>query len=351
MKKIINFNNFLINEELRGLAMPTLILNDFLIEEAEILLNDFVSSGEYKFNLVKKYEIKKLDFFRSKDWPNFPIKNLSVKFFFNKFSDTEFSNKFRTASKKKNFTATGWCGNLESKSIDYPIDKRTDHTIHLSLGIGANINEKFAEVDHLMIELESTILHELNHAYEAYNRWISGYGQVSTDVTWGLDVNRSKIKTEIFKFWLNSVGFYLYWAETHEINAMVQEAWPYVKRMDVKDMIEKCPTWDACQQMLNFNAVEFRKSIDDLILSIYPDINPEFILNRLKNGFANWLDLERKNSSRRYEDMPSLTGDKVRSLSFDKFLAVIENRVKIKGEKLRRGILKLYSIKNENYKK
>lgn len=46
-------------------------------------------------------------------------------------------------------------------------------------------------------EIESVIIHELNHGYEGYKRMTSGSGQLSVDVTWALDFNRSRIKKEI----------------------------------------------------------------------------------------------------------------------------------------------------------
>jgi hypothetical protein len=348
MKHLNKFNGFQINEELRGLAMPTLILSDFLTEEADKVVKDFLNSTEQHFEKVKRYDIKSTNLFRNEEWPYFPVNKIKLEFKFTRVTNEEFTKRHRmTASQGINFVSTGWCENLDSTSFDNPIDKRVDHTINLSLGLGWKINENFNEYEDLMMETEATILHELNHAYEGYNRLTGGFGQVSTDVTFGLEANRSRIKKEIFDFWLNRIGFYLYWSESHEINAMVQEAWPYVKRLDVNDMIKKCPTWQSVTRMKNFNGKLFRKEIDDLILGFYPDINTEFLLNRLKNGFANWLDIEREQSIYRSEDKPSLSGEKIRKMSFDKFLEVIEDRVKLSGERLRRGILKLYSIKNE----
>lgn len=344
MKHLINFNNYLLTEAF-GLAEPTLPLSDLLIEDTEVVFTDFINSGTNKLNLPEVYDLSASKILKDINWSKFPVIKLKVEYNFIRIPSEEFRKKYPESSKHKNYVCNGFCESIDNKNLLPPIDFRSKNTISLSLGIGGIINEDFNETEDFLVESESTILHELNHAYEAYNRMIRGKGQFSVDLTWGLEVNRSKIRKEIFKEWSDKIGYYLYWSEQHEINAMVQEAWPYVKRYDVDEMKSKCPTWRAVQQMIEFNPVEFKEKMYKLINSYYPDANPEIILNRLKNGLANWLDIERENSSRRLEDAPSLSGEQIRTMNIDKFLSFAAKRINESGEKIQRNILRMYSKK------
>lgn len=344
MKHLINFNNYLLTEAF-GLAEPTLPLSDLLIEDTEVIFTDFINSGANKLSLPEVYDLSASKILKDINWSKFPVIKLKVEYNFTKISSEEFRRKYPESSKHKNYVCNGFCETVDNKNLLPPIDFRTENTLNLSLGVGGIINEDFNETEDFLVETESTILHELNHAYEAYNRMIKGKGQFSVDLTWGLEVNRSRIKKEIFKEWSDRIGYYLYWSEQHEINAMVQEAWPYVKRYDVNEMKSKCSTWRAAQQMIEFNPVEFKEKMYKLINSYYPEANPEIILNRLKNGLANWLDIERENSSRRLEDAPSLSGQQIRNMNIDKFLSFAAKRINESGEKIQRNILRMYSKK------
>lgn len=351
MRHIKKFNTFLIKEA-AGLAEPTLLYSDFIMELAQKHLDEFVNTTELTYKKVEEIYITEVDkIFKDDDWEDFPISTVNISFNFNKRTDEQFTKDFPVTSKIKNFTTTGFCSPIEntktenSSYIDLPVDERTDHSIFLNMEIGCLINESFNEMEDLLLELESATLHELNHAYEFYRRLAGGSGQLSTIVTWSMEANRSRIKKEIFKFWSDKIGYYLYWAEKHEMNAMVQDSWPYVKKYNVEEMKSKCPTWSFTMRMVNFDAIEFKKQISDLINSFYPDVNPEFILNRIKNGLANQLDQERTKSVMNFEDAPSLKGEDIRRMSIDKFLQFVQDRVNNAGKKIQKKILKLYSLK------
>lgn len=351
MRHIKKFDTFLIKEA-AGLAEATLLYSDFIMELAKKHLEKFLSTTDSTYKIVEEIYITEVDkIFKDDDWENFPISTVNISFNFNRKTDYKFIEEFPITSKLKNFTTTGFCSPIEntktenSSYIDSPVDDRADETIYLNMEVGGIINESFNEIEDMLLELESTTLHELNHAYEFYRRLAGGSGQLSTDVTWSLEANRSRIKKEIFKFWSDKVGYYLYWAEKHEMNAMVQDSWPYVKRYNVEEMKSKCPTWSFTVRMINFDAIEFKKQISDLINSFYPDVDPEFILNRIKNGLANQLDQVRTKSVMHFEDAPSLKGEDIRRMSIDKFLLFAQNRVNNAGKKIQKKILKLYSLK------
>jgi hypothetical protein len=271
---------------------------------------------------------------------------MSVTYTLKTMTDEDFIKRFPTSKKK--YIGTGACYNIGEEggsAIKPSIDDRSDITLHLVLEIGAIVSDALNDREGLSIEIESSITHELNHGYEGWNRMRKGKGQVSTDVTWALDANRAKIRKDIWKIWYDDIGYYVYWSELHEINAMTQDAFPYVKRYDIEEVKEKAPSWRFAKKMIDFDANQFKQKMTDKILSVYPDADVEMMLRRVKNGFANELIKNRENSISREEDKPTLSGEAVKAMSVDKFLAFIQKRINRAGNRIQRNILKLYSLK------
>jgi hypothetical protein len=261
-------------------------------------------------------------------------------------TDESFMKRFPTSKKK--YIGTGACYNIDEdggSQIKPAIDDRSDVTLHLVLEIGALISDVFTDREGLSIEVESAITHELNHGYEGWNRMRKGKGQVSTDVTYALDVNRSKIRKDIWKVWYDEIGYYVYWSELHEINAMTQDAFPYVKRYDIEEVKEKAPSWKFATKMKEFNAETFKQKMTDKILNAYPDADVDIMLKRIKNGFANELIQRREQSINNKEDKPTLSGEAIKAMPVDRFLTFIQNRINRAGDKIQRNIKKLYSLK------
>ena len=353
MKYVIPFNNFSINEMV-GVAEATLIYNDFILNLFNEYLTEFLESGESKYDKGRTYTDYDLsEIIKDKLWPKMPISSILLEFSFKKITDDEFKKKYPVTSKIKNYNGSGACypiGTVKSPEDSYitdPIDDRAPQTIHLRLQIGAIISDSFNEnnIEGLLLETESSITHELNHAYEGWKRITSGAGIISTDVTWALDVNRSKIRKDIWKYWTDSIATYLYWSEKHEINAMTQEAWPYVKKYDVEKMKSSCPTWRYADDMTKFKADKFKADMYKIIKDAYPDAEPDLILRRMKTGFANQLIKDREESIKSNANSPSISGKRVNDMKLDDFLKYTEVRVNLAGEKLKRRILKLYSLK------
>lgn len=334
--------------EAHGVAEATLIYNQFLLDEFNKYCDIALESGDKNYSHTQEYTQEDLtQFIQSDVWSKYPISSMSVTYTLKTMTDEDFIKRFPTSKKK--YIGTGACYNIDEEggsAIKPAIDDRSNVTLHLVLEIGAIISESLNDREGLSIEVESAITHELNHGYEGWNRMIKGKGQVSTDVTWALDANRAKIRKDIWKIWYDEIGFYVYWSELHEINAMVQDAFPYVKRYDIEEVKEKAPSWKFATKMKEFDANEFKQKISDKILSVYPDADVDMMLKRIKNGFANELIKNRENSISRKEDKPTLSGEAVRSMSVDKFLTFIQKRINRAGNKIQRNIIKLYSLKN-----
>jgi hypothetical protein len=333
--------------EAHGVAEATLIYNQFLLDEFNKYCDIALETGEKDYSNTVNYTKEDLTQFIQTDvWPKYPISSMEVTYTLQTMTDEDWIKRFPTAKKK--YIGTGACYNIDEEggsSIQPSIDDRSDVTIHLKLEIGALISDVFDNREGLSLEIESSITHELNHGYEGWNRMRKGKGQVSTDVTWALDVNRSKIRKDIWKIWYDEIGYYVYWSELHEINAMTQDAYPYVKRYDIEEVKEKAPSWKFATKMKNFDANDFKQRMTDKILSTYPDADVDIMLRRIKNGFANQLIKNRENSINNKEDKPTLSGEAVKAMSVDKFLTFIQKRINRAGNRIQRNITKLYSLK------
>jgi hypothetical protein len=333
--------------EAHGVAEATLIYNQFLLDEFNKYCDIALESSEKDYSHTQEYNQEDLtQFIQNEFWPKYPISSMSVTYTLKTMTDEDFVKRFPTSKKK--YIGTGACYNIGEEggsAIKPSIDDRSDITLHLVLEIGAIVSDALNDREGLSIEIESSITHELNHGYEGWNRMRKGKGQVSTDVTWALDANRAKIRKDIWKIWYDDIGYYVYWSELHEINAMTQDAFPYVKRYDIEEVKEKAPSWRFAKKMIDFDANQFKQKMTDKILSVYPDADVEMMLKRVKNGFANELIKNRENSISREEDKPTLSGEAVKAMSVDKFLAFIQKRINRAGNRIQRNILKLYSLK------
>ena len=333
--------------EAHGVAEATLIYNQFLLDEFNKYCDIALETGEKDYSNSVNYSKEDLaQFIQTDVWPKYPISSMEVTYTLQTMTDEDWVKRFPTSKKK--YIGTGACYNIDEEggsSIKPAIDDRSDVTIHLKLEIGALISDVFDNREGLSLEIESSITHELNHGYEGWNRMKKGKGQVSTDVTWALDVNRSKIRKDIWKIWYDEIGYYVYWSELHEINAMTQDAYPYVKRYDIDEVKEKAPSWKFATKMKNFDANDFKQRMTDKILSVYPDVDVDIMLRRIKNGFANQLIKNRENSINNKEDKPTLSGESVKAMSVDKFLNFIQKRINRAGNRIQRNIAKLYSLK------
>ena len=333
--------------EAHGVAEATLIYNQFLLDEFNKYCDIALETGEKNYSNIVNYTQEDLaQFIQSNLWPKYPITSMSVNYTIKKMTDEDFFKRFPTAKKK--YIGTGACysiGEEDGSEVKPAIDDRSDITIHLKLEIGAIVSNTLTDRDGLSLEIESSITHELNHGYEGWNRMKKGKGQLSTDVTWALEPNRSKIRKDIWKIWYDEIGYYVYWSELHEINAMTQDAYPYVKRYDFEEVKEKAPSWKFATKMKNFDANDFKQRMTDKIISVYPDADVDIMLRRIKNGFANELIQKREKSINNKEDKPTLSGESIKTMSIDKFLSLIQKRINRAGNRIQRNILKLYSLK------
>ncbi len=355
MKYLQTYKSYKVNEVV-GIAEATTIYDDIILSEFNKHLDQFLESKSKKKSykkLLKKEDLVKIII--NDNWPKFPVSELELEFKFENISIEEFDKKYYRTKEYKNWVTFGACYNLEEYDPNDPatyllpsVDDRADKTMHLRMEIGAELSSEFVNKEGLETEIESCITHELNHAYDGWVREKTGHGQVSTDLTWSLDINRPNIKKELFKVWNDDINIMLYWSERHELNAMVQEAWPYVKKYEFGEMKKKCPVWRAVEQMIDFKISKFKEEFIEKARSIYPDMSDyeiEFIFKGLKTGLANQLRELRIESIKKHEDKPSIMSEKIKSMSLEQFFNFAEKRINIAGTKLKNKIIKLYSLK------
>lgn len=346
MRRIKNWKKF---NEAVGLSEPSIVFSDFLTDQFQKQLLQFLETGKSKDKITINYKTEDLEEgIQNPQWFKFPISSIDCEFEFEKISLADFQKKYPQTSKIKDWNTFGALYNLTdpSENLSYltdPIDERAPHNIHIKMEMGVVISDEFNRMEDLMLEVESAIVHEFNHGYEGYQRFLRGKGITPTNLTWALEPNRAKIKKEVWKVWYNHIGFFLYWSEKHELNAMTQEAWPYVKKLPVDQMKEKCASWRYADMMEKFKADNFKKLLSEEILKYYPEADLNFFFKSLKSGFAN--ELAQKESESVGEDKASISPKAIKSMTFDRFLKVVEKRVNTAGEELKKRILRLYSLK------
>lgn len=290
----------------------------------------FMKSEEEPFierRVIPKEEIVK--WMDPEDWKKLPVSELDLEIKFNKDNNEDLEKKFYT---------TGWCFNMDEKDGSR---LKEDGSIFLRVIVGGEITPDYLpeDFDRFKLDLESTIYHEFNHAYESYNRKIKGYPPLQDALTLSVDTNVENVHEDIWEIWWDEIGFYLYWTESQEMNAIVQELLPYTKTHDLDWVKSHHHMWDNIQKMLKFRASRFKAKLSRIIRKNTKE-KPIELMTRMKNGIAKRLEEEME---KRNERNPSLTPQKIRNMTIDQFLKFCERRFTHRAEILRRKILRNYT--------
>lgn len=326
--KIFKFQDFIV--EKLGVSEETLKYSDILMKYVKEQFQNFYSKDISKFEKRLEFEEE----IASAVTDKYPITKIELLVTFDKITNEEFTNRFPTISSRgKHFTTIGACEDFE---------KTEDGKALLKIEVGGIINEdKFDDIEGLETELESGLIHELNHSFEGYNRYKKGKPVIPTSVTYALDVNAANVPDNVWNIWWKEFAYYIYWTERHELNAMTQDVFPYVKRYTFDDMKSKAPSWDFYQRLASFDPIEFKQRLIIEIEGSMPDKDPESVLIQMKNGLADnikkFLD-EGENGSD-----TSIDPDLIKKLSVDDFFRYFDKRIKKGAEILRRGIIRHYA--------
>jgi len=333
--KIKKFIQFIL--ESKGVANETLVYCDEILKVTKEYFNDFIKSDDLLFeNDIMIDELPSTE--------NYPISKVDLNINFTRLSDEEFTKKFPTISARgKYFTTTGICYNIGEEGGS---EKLEDGTIKLKMGVGAIINkDKFnlSDVELVYLEIESALTHELNHSYEGFHRDRKDYPGLSSALTYSLDYNTENVPDNVWMIWWKELGYFIYWTERFELNAMTQDAYPYVKKYrNIEDMKKNTPSWDFYERMSKFNPIDFKNRLSIEINKTMPGENPEEVLTKMKNGLADKL---RELLDEEGTENASIDPKIIKKLNIDDFLDYCSKRIKSGSEKLRRGILRHYSNK------
>lgn len=338
--KILKYQNF-INERL-GVADDTLPYTNVILNKVFDEFEIFLKSEDQSF---EKKEVFK-EILNPMITDRFPISEIRLDITFTRLDNDAFVKRFPTISVRgKNFTTTGLCYGIGEEGGSEELE---DGTIMLVMGTGGIINQdKFAnDADSMRVELESAISHELNHSFEGYNRHKSGAPGLSTSLTFALDENAAHVPESVWMIWWKELGYYIYWTESFELNAMIQDAFPYAKKYSFEEFKLKAPSWDFYQRMSKFNPTTFKSRLISEIGETMPDSDPLQVLNSMKNGLSDTLSKsieDSKNEEGDPTEISSIDPKLIKNLSFDKFIEYCNRRIKRGAEKLRRGVIRHYS--------
>ena len=331
---IKKYNNFVL--EKRGIGIETIKYSDVVLELTKEYFLEFLKTNDIQFDEVVELKKDYFSFYNKK----FPVSEIELEISFNRMKDIDFAKRFNTIYYRgKYFTTTGACYAIGEGGSE----KLEDGSIRLKMSVGAIINiEKFNEsyVEDLYLELYSALTHEFNHSYEGYHRDKKGAPGMGTSLTFSLDTNVAEVPENVWDIWWKELGYYLYWTESFELNAMIQDAFPYASKYSFEEMKEKTPSWDFYQRMMKFDPIEFKSRLSVEIKKSMLGENPDDVLTRMKDGLAK--KLEESLSEDEYETS-SIDPKLIRKLDIDQFLEYCNKRIKRGSERLRRGIIKHYS--------
>jgi hypothetical protein len=287
--------------------------------------------------IIKQYVNKYVD-----DFLDFPVQKINLKLNF-------VSRKIKSLS-GLSFCTGGACypfsttrsseSSLITKRFNKSLGKKLisdlSNISELNMGLDLHIDlDKWVvgDMDKMWVDMMSSIMHELNHAYEFYCRYNNkSQKHIDMALCW-VSVSSNDITKKV-KNKFNDFIYLLYYSLSYEMNAKVQELYPYVLRYDYSDFKENL-SYKKVISVSNFDA----KLFYDELVSLIPINHRKRVLNKILNSFKDAYELScinlnetPDNSFIRHNDVLSL-------------LMYHEKRLKKSGKIMKRKILKLYSLK------
>lgn len=285
---IFNFKQFILNER-HGASEASLMFVSILENKTYYKFLDFLESKEIILDETVDVKYRTLNpFIKDKElYKDFPVVGFELVLEFKKVSPKRFDKLYAYP----NYVAIGGYasgfGNKNWKNyskIIKPMKKVTDHGLIIQLSVGIDIDRKNFDINNpnhqkeLIDGIGSTLYHELNHCYEHYKRTMRSpkRGEYSKPI-YGRSFNTSLTYAEnnIWKFpkaiwykWTTDFLQYIYFSESQELNANVQEMHYFINKYPDKDLSE-FKIWRLAVTMERFNSEEFYNSLINEISSHY----------------------------------------------------------------------------------
>ena len=286
--------------------------------------------------IIKQYINKYVD-----DFLDFPVQKINLKLVFNSRKIKMVGSSFTTGGLFYPFS-TSRCSesSLITKrfngSLGEKIISGLSNISELSMGVEINIDfNKWIDddMDKMWVDIMSSIMHELNHAYEFYCRYNNktqkhiGMALCWTNIDDGYITKKVRNK-------FNAFIYLLYYSLSYEMNAKVQELYPYVLKYDYLDL----KNLSSYKQVISLTKFDAKLFYDELVLLI-PMRHRKYVLKRILTRFKESYLL----SCNELKEIPN------NSLFYqNNVLSLLqhhEKRLNKSGEIMKRKILKLYSLK------
>ena len=180
-------------------------------------------------------------------------------------------------------------------------------------------NREDIDMETFYYYFSSFLSHEFMHLYE----WVSRYLQTPKEIK-GCESIYSN--GDINGDAVDRIGYMLYVSQSYELNAFIQQAATMITKRNPQDhnefmiYLKELPFYNFAQKMIDFNKDIYLKEIE----SLTKDRTSE--LSKIILCFYSEED-----------KLPKMK-------SFDKFLSDVEKRFKIRGEYLKKKLLRLVTI-------
>lgn len=342
MKLVITENEMIYILEGLGVAESTLpyvnLVYRVLEEKVSNILDENPKSYNEKIKLGNDY-IKEIYQNYFDDFIEFPIESIVINLSFNVIKKTFVSGSFSTGGAAYQIDNKREGGSyIKRNDIRLPkrILEEIDDCFVAVLDFEIYINQNFntSMKDDLMFDLRDTILHEFNHLYEYYKRNQSNKSFVNTSLISSGSKNYN-IPKSIFSNWEKFLDL-VYYSEPYEINAMTQESYSKVLRMDFNDF-KKTSYWLNSKKMENFNADDYY----NMLIKSIESHNPEYV-DSIVSRLYSWFTKDYLKNIKLFKSEPSKIITKSNNLL--DLIRNFEPRINNAGKKLQRNYMRLYSL-------
>ena len=276
---IFHFKQFVLNES-HGLSKSSIMFIDVLEKKTYYKFTDFLESSENV--LDEKVEIKYRDLARFIDknlYSDFPVVGFELILEFRKMTPTRFKSLYDYPNHVAIGGYASGFGNKNWKNyskIVKPARKIADVGLIIQLSVGVDIDKRNFDINNpqnkeeLVDGISSTLYHELNHCYEHYKRTMrsSKRGEYrkpiydrsfNTSLTYA-ENNKWKFPKAIWYKWTSDFLTYIYFSESQEMNANIQEINYFIDKYPNKDLKE-FKIYKIAERMKYFNSEEFYNSL------------------------------------------------------------------------------------------
>jgi hypothetical protein len=350
--KLNNYESF-VNEKM-GVAYSSIFISKLILVRTMYEVQQFTEIDEneredIEKSLVINYSDIKQQTPAKNEFEKFPISqvviDLTIKPYPENFTNIN-TGKDESWSTSAYASSFGRINSTGFSKYSRQIKQSIDHTISINMGIEIEISNQFdwrTEEKKLKVEVLSCILHELNHLYEHYQRKQGNAYPIELSAAYAAETNKYKIKKEFYSYFYEKLAKLVYLSENHEINAAVQEAVAYVIKCDtVEQYRRECPVFLNANVLINYNGENFLNGLKNEIRKIRPD-QVEDTPQILKDMWvSDYKQLVEDIGEREHHNV-----DKLERMSVLQFCKYWEKRLNRAGERLKKKLLKLYTLKDE----